>query len=272
MVPVAHAASIAQDAAMAAPSHAASRPPAILARGLTKRFGAVCAVDGIDFEVGHGCVVALLGGNGAGKTTTLAMLMGLVRPTAGTVRALGVDMAEDRFRALPRMNFSSPYVELPRALTVEENLKVFARLYGVANARARIARLAEELDATRFLKRPTGSLSAGEKTRVSLAKALLNAPELLLLDEPTASLDPDAADWVRAYLDRYRHESGAAILMASHNMVEVERLCDDVLIMRAGTIVDRGTPQALIDRFGRDTLEEVYLDIARRRGRGAEAA
>ncbi|MBM3541476.1 MAG: ABC transporter ATP-binding protein [Alphaproteobacteria bacterium] len=257
---------------MTAPPRGPSSEPAILARGLTKRFGAVRAVDGIDFEVGRGRVVALLGGNGAGKTTTLAMLMGLVRPSAGTVRALGVDMAEDRFRALPRMNFSSPYVELPRALTVEENLKVFARLYGVADARARIARLAEELDAARFLKRATGSLSAGEKTRVSLAKALLNAPALLLLDEPTASLDPDAADWVRAYLDRYRRESGAAILMASHNMAEVERLCDDVLIMRAGQIVDRGTPQALVDRFGRETLEEVYLDIARRRGRGAEAA
>lgn len=246
--------------------------PAIVVAQLTKRFGEVRAVDGIDFEVGHGQIVALLGGNGAGKTTTLAMLMGLILPTSGTVHALGIDMTHDRFRALPRMNFSSPYVELPRALTVEENLKVFARLYGVRDAKARIVRLAEELDAARFLKRPTGSLSAGEKTRVSLAKALLNTPELLLLDEPTASLDPDAADWIRAYLDRYRRDSGAAILLASHNMVEVERLCDDVLIMRAGRIVDRGAPGALVERYGRETLEEVYLDIARRRGRGAEAA
>ena len=249
--------------------HAAMAEPAIRAMSLSKRYGSVLAVDDLGFEVHQGTIVALLGGNGAGKTTTLAMLMGLVKPSAGEVRCLGVDMADDRYRALPRMNFSSPYVELPRALTVAENLKVFARLYGIPERASRIARLARELDIERFLKRPTGSLSAGEKTRVSLAKALLNRPDLLLLDEPTASLDPDTADWVRGYLDGYRRESGAALLMASHNMVEVERLCDEVMIMRAGRIVDRGAPGDLIRRYGRETLEEVYLDIARKRGHAA---
>jgi ABC-2 type transport system ATP-binding protein len=168
------------------------------------------------------------------------------------------------------VNFSSPYVELPRSLTVAENLKVFARLYEIAEPKARIERLAQDLDIEQFLKRPTGSLSAGEKTRVLLAKSLLNKPALLLLDEPTASLDPDTADWARGYLERYRQETGAAIMLASHNMLEVERLCDHVMIMRRGRIIDRGTPEELIRRFGRETLEEVYLDIARRQGRAAQ--
>ncbi len=242
---------------------------AIHVRGLSKRFNQVLAVDSIDFDIPRGSIVALLGGNGAGKTTTLAMLLGLVLPSAGTITVLGEDMIRHRYRALPRMNFSSPYVELPRSLTVAENLKVFARLYEIRTPRLRIERLAHELDIARFLKRPTGSLSAGEKTRVLLAKALLNEPVLLLLDEPTASLDPDTADWVRGYLERYRREAGATIMLASHNMPEVERICDRVLIMRLGRIVDRGTPGELIRRFGRETLEEVYLDIARQQGHAA---
>lgn len=245
--------------------------PAIRVSRLTKRYKTVLAVAALDFTVARGAAAALLGGNGAGKTTTLSMIMGLVLPTSGTITVLGQDMVRHRYRVLPRMNFSSPYVELPRSLTVAENLHVFARLYGVPNRAETCARLAEELDLTAFLKRPTGSLSAGEKTRVMLAKSLLNQPELLLLDEPTASLDPDSADWIRTYLKNYQRKSGATLLMASHNMLEVERLCDDVMIMREGKIEHRGTPTELIHRFGRDTLEQVYLDI-HRRAAGAKAA
>jgi ABC-2 type transport system ATP-binding protein len=239
--------------------------PAIRVARLTKRYKTVLAVAALDFAVTRGSATALLGGNGAGKTTTLSMIMGLVLPTSGMIEVLGQDMVRHRYRVLPRMNFSSPYVELPRSLTVRENLHVFARLYGVPNHAETCARLAEELDLTEFLKRPTGSLSAGEKTRVMLAKSLLNQPELLLLDEPTASLDPDSADWIRGYLQDYQRRNGATMLMASHNMLEVERLCDDVMIMREGKIEHRGTPTELIRQFGRDTLEQVYLDIHRRK-------
>jgi ABC-2 type transport system ATP-binding protein len=245
--------------------------PAIRVTRLTKRYKAVLAVAAIDFAVARGSATALLGGNGAGKTTTLSMIMGLVLPTSGAIEVLGQDMVHHRYRVLPRMNFSSPYVELPRSLTVRENLNVFGRLYGIPDRAATCARLAEELDLVEFLKRPTGSLSAGEKTRVMLAKSLLNQPDLLLLDEPTASLDPDSADWIRTYLQDYQRRNGATVLMASHNMLEVERMCDDVMIMREGKIEHRGTPAELIRQFGRDTLEEVYLDIHRRDG-GARAA
>ena len=242
--------------------------PAIRADGLTKRFPTpdgrdVTAVDAIAFTVPRGSVTGLLGGNGAGKTTTISMLLGLLLPTAGTVEILGVDMARHRHAVLPRMNFSSPYVELPHRLTVRENLTVYAHLYGLTCVKKRVQELAEHLDLSRFLDRPSGGLSAGQKTRVALAKALLNDPELLLLDEPTASLDPDTADWIRTYLERYRSRTGATILLASHNMLEVERLCDSVLMMRQGRIVDRGAPSALVARYGRQTLEEVFLDIAR---------
>lgn len=239
---------------------------AIKATGLTKRFGDVTAVDAISFTVAPGSVTGLLGGNGAGKTTTLSMLLGLLLPTAGTVEVLGVDMVRHRHAALPRMNFSSPYVELPHRLTVRENLVVYGHLYGIPRVADRVGELARQLELTRFLDRPSGGLSAGQKTRVALAKSLLNRPELLLLDEPTASLDPDTADWIRGYLERYRFESGATILLASHNMLEVERLCDSVLVMRQGRIVDEGTPSALLARYGRGTLEEVFLDIARAGG------
>lgn len=237
--------------------------PAIRVMRLTKRYKTVLAVSALDFAVERGSVTGLLGGNGAGKTTTLSMIMGLVLPTSGRIEVLGHDMVRHRYRALPRMNFSSPYVELPRSLTVRENLDVFARLYGIPDRAATCARLAEELDLMQLIKRPAGSLSAGEKTRVMLAKALLNQPELLLLDEPTASLDPDSADWIRTYLRDYQRRSGATILMASHNMPEVERLCSDVMIMREGKIEHRGAPADLIRQFGRKTLEEVYLDIHR---------
>lgn len=246
---------------------------AIKADRLTKRFGDVIAVDELTFAVPKGTVTGLLGGNGAGKTTTISMLLGLLLPSAGSVRVLGVDMGGQRHKVLPRMNFSSPYVDLPHRLTVRENLTVYAHLYGLLGTAKRIAALAEELDLTRLLDRATGSLSAGQKTRVSLAKALLNRPEVLLLDEPTASLDPDTADWIRTYLERYRRDSGATILLASHNMLEVERLCDSVLMLRKGKLVDQGTPGALLDKYGRATLEDVFLDIARARsGRTADHA
>lgn len=246
--------------------------PAIRVRDLVKIYGTTRAVDGISFELPRGRVLGLLGGNGAGKTTTIGMIMGLVAPDGGEIRVLGADMARDRHRILHRMNFESPYVDMPHRLTVRENLTVFGRLYAVADLKRRIAALVETFDLGAFVDRKSGQLSAGQKTRVALAKALINTPEVLLLDEPTASLDPDTADWVRARLEAYRDETGAAILLASHNMPEVERLCDEVVIMRAGTIVDRGRPDALIARYGRSTLEEVFLDVARGRARDAEAA
>jgi ABC-2 type transport system ATP-binding protein len=238
---------------------------------LTKRFKQVAAVDDVSFEVAPGVTTGLLGGNGAGKTTTITMLLGLLIPTSGTIHVLGEDMLRHRHRALPRLNFSSPYVDLPHRLTVHENLTIYARLYGVRQPAERIRKLAADLDFAALLKRKTGSLSSGQKTRIALAKALLNEPELLLLDEPTASLDPDTADWVRGYLRNYQRDSGASILLASHNMVEVEQLCSDVLMMKQGRIVDRGAPADLIARYGRNNLEEVFLHIARN-GDIAEAA
>ena len=240
---------------------------AIQVESLSKRYDAVLAVDNIDFTVRQGATFGLLGGNGAGKTTTIAMLLGLLIPTAGTIRILGHDMAHDRFAALARMNFSSPYVALPQRLSVAENLRVYCHLYDVHHAGRRIAELAAELDLTDLLDRPAGQLSAGQKTRVALAKALINRPEVLLLDEPTASLDPDTGDLVRSWLERYRAESGCTILLASHNMAEVERLCGHVLMMKRGRIVDRGSPADLLARYGRDDLEQVFLDIARDRVR-----
>ena len=236
---------------------------AVKVENLVKHYSGTVAVDGISFAVGRGVTAALLGGNGAGKTTTLSILLGLLLPTAGRVQVLGEDMLRHRYRVLPRMNFSSPFVDLPHRLTVRQNLLICARLYGLPSRGERIARLAEDLQIGEFLERPAGKLSAGQKTRVALAKALLNEPELLLLDEPTASLDPDTGDWVRSYLEDYRARTGATILMASHNMGEVERLCSDVMMLKAGRIVDRGSPEALIDRYGRTNLEEVFLHIAR---------
>jgi ABC-2 type transport system ATP-binding protein len=240
--------------------------PAIDVASLTKAFPQVTAVDGISFTIGRGSITAILGGNGAGKTTTIGMILGLIRPTSGTARVLGHDMASDRHRVLHRMNFESPYVALPHRLTVRQNLRVFGKLYGVADIERRIDELAAELELGEFLDREVGKTSAGQKTRVALAKALVNAPEVLLLDEPTASLDPDTGDWVRTRLEDYTRTRQATILLASHNMPEVERLCDDVIMLKAGRIVDRAAPQALIDKYGRTTLEDVFLDVARGRG------
>ena len=247
-----------------------TKPPgmdAIRVESLSKRYGDTLAVDGIDFTVPTGATVGLLGGNGAGKTTTIAMLLGLLVPTAGSVRVLGHDIARDRFAALARMNFSSPYVALPSRLKVAESLRVYGHLYDVPHTERRIRELADQLDLHELLDRPAGELSAGQKTRVALAKSLINRPELLLLDEPTASLDPDTGDLVRTWLEGYRADSGCTILLASHNMAEVERLCSYVLMMRKGRIVDRGSPRDLLERYGRQDLEEVFLDIARDRQR-----
>jgi ABC-2 type transport system ATP-binding protein len=245
---------------------------AITVERLVKIYRKVPAVDGVSFSVAPGSITGLLGGNGAGKTTTIAMIMGLVTPTSGRVTVLGAEMPQQRYRVLHRMNFESPYVEMPMRLTVRQNLTVFGMLYGVPDLAERIQELAEALDLTEFLDRPTGKLSAGQKTRVSLAKSLINSPDLLLLDEPTASLDPDTADWVRARLERYRRERSATVVLASHNMAEVERLCQRVIIMKRGRIEDDDTPTRLLARYGRRTLEEVFLDVARGRDEQREAA
>jgi ABC-2 type transport system ATP-binding protein len=249
-----------------------SAEPAIAVDRLVKTYSSGTAVAGISFAIEPGSVTALLGGNGAGKTTTIATIMGLVEPTSGRVSVLGAEMPRQRQYVLHRMNFESPYVDMPMRLTVRQNLTVFGMLYGVENCPRRVQELAEELDLVEFLDRPTGKLSSGQKTRVSLAKSLLNRPEVMLLDEPTASLDPDTADWVRGRLEHYRQERRATILLASHNMLEVERLCDRVIIMQRGRIVDDGNPAGLIKKYGRTNLEEVFLDIARGRAGMSEAA
>jgi ABC-2 type transport system ATP-binding protein len=238
---------------------------ALLVEGLGKSYAPdrAPAVDDLNFDLPRGATWALLGGNGAGKTTTIAMLLGILVPTTGRIVALGHDMARDRFAALTRMNFSSPYIALPSRISVRENLRVYGHLYGVPRLEARIGEMAEQMQLGEFLDRPAGELSAGQKTRVALAKALINRPDLLLLDEPTASLDPDTADWVRTRLEEYRADTGAAILLASHNMAEVERLCGHVLMLKKGRVVDQGAPAELVSRFGRDDLEQVFLDIAR---------
>jgi len=245
--------------------------PSIAVRHLRKVYGEVVAVDDLSFAVPPGAVLGLLGGNGAGKTTTIAMLLGLLEPTAGDIEVLGVDMRRRRYAALPRMNFSSPYVDLPHRLTVRQNLSFYGRLYGVKDLGHRVEEIAAHMQIAPFLERQAGKLSAGQKTRVALAKALINRPSVLLLDEPTASLDPDTADWVRGYLKDYQHETHATIMLASHNMGEVERLCDDVILLQAGRVFDRGSPRELIERFGREDMEEVFLDMARGRGRGLES-
>ena len=237
---------------------------------LAKVYNKTRAVDDISFSIARGSITGLLGGNGAGKTTTIAMIMGLVLPSSGRIQVLGHPMPERSADVLGRMNFESPYVDMPSRLTVRQNLTIFGRLYSVADLPTRIEQLAADLDLGDFLDRANGKLSAGQKTRVALAKALINQPELLLLDEPTASLDPDTADWIRQHLETYRKENEATILLASHNMLEVERLCDRVIIMKRGRTEDDDSPEAIMARYNRATLEEVFLDVAR--GRVQEAA
>ena len=238
-------------------------PPAIAVETLCKQYGTHWAVDEVSFMVPKGWTVGLLGGNGAGKTTTIAMIMGLVVPTVGRATVLGHDMAVERHKVLSRMNFQSPYVALPGRLTVRENLNVFGRLYGVPNVKARVQQLTEEFDLGDTLDRVTGRLSAGQKTRVSIAKALINNPDVLVLDEPTASLDPDRAEWVRSRLRAYRERCNATILLSSHNMLEVEQLCDFVVIMSRGRVAAMGTPQQLVENMKCKDLNEAFINLAR---------
>ncbi len=244
------------------------RSAAIEVGRLVKVYKTTRAVDDVSFRIARGSITGLLGGNGAGKTTTIAMIMGLVLPTSGRIQVLGCSIPDQSAEVLGRMNFESPYVDMPMRLTVRQNLTIFGRLYAVPNLRERIAELAADLDLGDFLDRANGKISAGQKTRVALAKALINRPELLLLDEPTASLDPDTADWIRRHLETYRKARGATILLASHNMLEVERLCDRVIIMKRGRIEDDDSPDKIMTRYNRTTLEEVFLDVARGRAKG----
>lgn len=238
-------------------------PPAIVVNNLTKSFAELIAVNDVSFSVPRGETVGLLGGNGAGKTTTISIILGLITPSSGTVDVLGHRIGSASHEARRRMNFESPYVDMPRRLTVRENLMVYARLYSVRQPAKRVDAIAKDLNISEMLDQAFGTLSAGQKTRAGLAKALINEPDVLLLDEPTASLDPDSADWVRSYLEAYLEQHNASILLASHNMAEVERLCSQVLMMVKGRIVDKGRPQDLITHYGRENLEQVFLDIAR---------
>jgi len=239
-------------------------PPVVSVRDLTKRFRDTLAVDGLSFDVGAGEIYGLLGPNGAGKTTTIAMLLNLITPTSGEIRILGETYPKGRERILSRVNFSSTYVSLPLRLTVWENMRVFAALYGVPNPRRRIGELLEQFEIERTLGTPVGDLSSGQKTRVYLAKALLNDPAILFLDEPTASLDPDIADKTRRILKDIQRDQGTTVLITSHNMAEMEFLCDRILFIERGRHLMEGTPREIVTRFGRTTLEEVFLQVARR--------
>lgn len=236
---------------------------AIDARDISKSYGKIRAVSGVTFSLPKGGVLGLLGGNGAGKTTLIGMIMGLVKPTQGNVRVLGRDMIRERADVLPRMNFESPYMEMPHRLTVRQNLTVFARLYGISNPTSRVKWLADQFELGDLLDRETGRLSAGQKTRVAVAKALLNEPEVLVLDEPTASLDPETADWVRTRLEEFRIRTRASVLLASHNMAEVERLCDTILFLRRGEVVHSGAPRELAPLLGQSSLEDAFIALAR---------
>ena len=230
---------------------------------LNKKYRNILAVKNINFKISRGTIVGLLGPNGSGKSTTIGMILGLIKPSSGTVIINGQNIEKYRTHLLEKMNFISPYVELPKKLTVEENLEVYGRLYGVKNLKDKISDLMKKLNLTEFSKRKTGELSSGQKNRVSLAKALVNDPEILLLDEPTASLDPDVGDYIRGYIENYASNNGATILLASHNMNEVERLCHEVLMMKNGEIIDKGKCGDLVNKHGRKNLEEVFLKIVR---------
>jgi ABC-2 type transport system ATP-binding protein len=230
---------------------------------LSKMYKNILAVNNINFKISKGSIIGLLGPNGCGKSTTIGMMLGLIKPTSGEVLISNKNIEKDRTDLLQKMNFISPYIELPKKLTIEENLKVYGRMYGVKNLKDKIAELMEKLNLVEFKKRKTGELSSGQKNRVSLAKALINDPEILLLDEPTASLDPDVGDYVRGIIENFASNNKKTILIASHNMSEVERLCDEVLMMKNGQIIDKGKSVDLIKNHGRKNLEEVFLKIVR---------
>jgi len=233
-------------------------------KNLKKKFNNFIAVNDISFTLDKNKTLGLLGPNGCGKTTSIGMILGLITPTSGEVLIDNKNVDNiNRNDLLSRMNFASPYIELPKKLTVRQNLEVYGRLYGVENLKNRILEISGDLDLNSFLDKKTGELSSGQKNRVSLAKSLINKPEILFLDEPTASLDPDIGDFVRNYIEAYKIENNITIILASHNMKEVERLCDTVIMMKKGEIVDQGTCDDLISKHGRDNLEETFLKIAR---------
>jgi ABC-2 type transport system ATP-binding protein len=235
----------------------------INSNNLNKRYKNTLAVKNINFKIVKGQTIGLLGPNGCGKSTTIGMLLGLIKPTSGNVIINGQNMENNRTNLLQKINFISPYIELPKKLTIEENLNVYGRLYGVKKLGKKIIELMEVLKLTEFKKRKTGELSSGQKNRVALAKALINDPEILLLDEPTASLDPDVGDYVRSIIENFSSNKQKTILIASHNMNEVERLCDEVMMMKNGEIIDKGKSKDLITKHGRKNLEEFFLKIVR---------
>ena len=234
-------------------------------KNLSKEYNNILAVKNINFTINKGSIVGLLGPNGCGKTTTIGMMLGLIKPNSGAVFINGqnIENENNRTKILEKVNFISPYVELPKKLTVKENLKVYGKMYGVNNLNEKILNLMKELNLLEFEKRKTGELSSGQKNRVSLAKALINDPEILFLDEPTASLDPDVGDYIRTYIENFASKKSATILLASHNMNEVERLCNEVMMMKNGEIIDKGTCDSLINKHGRKNLEETFLKIVR---------
>ena len=233
-------------------------------KNIVKKFYSIVAVNNISFDIEKNKTLGLLGPNGCGKTTTIGMMLGLITPSSGQILINDIPLiSKNRVNLLSLMNFASPYVELPKKLTVEQNLEIYARLYGVKNIRLRIDEMIEDLNLKDFLNKKTGELSSGQKNRVALAKSLINKPKLLFLDEPTASLDPDVGDFVREYIEKYKKNNELSILLASHNMREVERLCDKVIMMKQGQIVDSGTCSQLIKKHGRENLEETFLKIAR---------
>jgi len=232
-------------------------------KNLNKKYKNTLAVKNINFKISKGQTIGLLGPNGCGKSTTIGMLLGLIKPTSGTVTVNGKDMEKFRTELLQKMNFISPYIELPKKLTIEENLKVYGRMYGVKNLESKIIESMEILNLIKLKKRKTGELSSGQKNRVSLAKAFINDPEILLLDEPTASLDPDVGDYVRSIIENFSSKKEKTILIASHNMSEVERLCDEVMMMKNGEIIDKGKSVDLISKHGRNNLEDFFLKIVR---------
>ena len=234
-------------------------------KNLNKKYNNIEAVRNINFKINKGSIVGLLGPNGCGKTTTIGMILGLIKPTSGSVfvNEKNIEKENNRTEILEKVNFISPYVELPKKLTIEENLKVYGKMYGVNNLQKKISDLMDELNLREFKKRKTGELSSGQKNRVSLAKALINDPEILLLDEPTASLDPDVGDYIKTYIENFASKRGTTILLASHNMNEVERLCGEVMMMKKGKIIDKGTCNDLIKKHGRKNLEETFLKIVR---------
>ena len=230
---------------------------------LSKKYKSKEAVNNINFKINENEIVGLLGPNGCGKTTTIGMILGLLKPTSGKVLINGMDIEKNKISLLNKMNFISPYIELPKKLTVRQNLIVYGKLYNIKNPNERIVYLSNKLRLDELLDKITGELSSGQKNRVSLAKALINDPSVLLLDEPTASLDPETGDFVRTFLENYKKERKISVLLASHNMDEVKRLCGTVLMMKDGSIVNSGTPDHLIEKYGRKNLEEVFLEIAR---------